>query len=788
MSVLTTVSGGCNWSDPEFAVCYDSQLNVYDSLSYKFYTQSAYDYDWTPSQAYTLSGIWVESYYTESMLGDGTYLTCELQENTGSWTTRATSTVTLDSKHVRGHAFVMNFDTPYPVTAVASTWRVQFFTDATYFYLATYSSNNYYLRHAMISTDTVSSISSSDILLVKDSIVVDGDYSSSPIDSFRIGRGGNLSFATHTYSYLRTNDYAYLMSDNYFSTESDPVVSGCCLDVDVYLSLRGDSTMYAYGNKTHNVHRSKLSQTVGASATSCTVDDDTGWKVGDQIFFPSTCGDGQSATYWNYSDYVTITAISGNLIEHDALTYAHYSDGTTYQGDVCLITRNFVIKDSTGQGNIYAECGYSGVHFYNVFLDGVGINQPLDGADSVVDDCAFRFGTASPFLMTNTVLGWNPSLYLKDSTFFNATGVVTVGGVEGFKSENCVYCNYSYESSDTMNWYFGYDTVFDDNVVAGICNTMKVTALGEVTSFDGNEFYSVGQHTDDYCAFYILSSYGFKVTNLKGWLVYYSLFKLNDLESRLDFENCHFANASGTNYGAVTSAAMIYPHVTFYKCYFDGMEGYTTTGYPVKGSFSNLEMNHCYFGTIQSTGSRCVDVYSESRVWINYCTMENKDISTTYLDGKGFVSVVGANGDDDYNITYLAYGAKMRRDTVITYGNSTASIKFNAAKIEAQESMPYRFWIPCIANQLVTVKFRCKKSSTYFTTGHTGKYTQPRFTLGTFGDEPNYIVTASQLNIDWNLITLSATSQSTGAMYLDVEHGDYGGGAIWLDGFEVTYG
>lgn len=137
-------------------------------------------------------------------------------------------------------------------------------------------------------------------------------------------------------------------------TEADPIPSGITAKW-----LYGDSAAPAAGKYTlsmSSVQRftawgatkkpwTRIKVAIGVGATSCVVDDATGWAVGDRIILADT----GTGNIWRGDDR-TITSISGDIgsgftVGFAATTYAH-----KYRGVVGNITRNVVIGSANVNG------------------------------------------------------------------------------------------------------------------------------------------------------------------------------------------------------------------------------------------------------------------------------------------------------------------------------------------------------------------------------------------------------------------------------------------------------
>src|SRR5262245_59675004 len=117
---------------------------------------------------------------------------------------------------------------------------------------------------------------------------------------------------------------------------------------DVGLWVVGDGQLDAVGaDKTPWTH---LSAAATVGATTITVDDALGWRVGDLISITPTLSPSHNGSNlsWTAYDDRTITAVSGNTITlNAALTYDHPVVNNTWYAEVLNLSRNVKIHGAS---------------------------------------------------------------------------------------------------------------------------------------------------------------------------------------------------------------------------------------------------------------------------------------------------------------------------------------------------------------------------------------------------------------------------------------------------------
>ncbi len=126
----------------------------------------------------------------------------------------------------------------------------------------------------------------------------------------------------------------------------------------------------------------RLTGSANAAATTITVEDATGWRVGDRLEIAPTAG-------VNY-DSRTISAISGNIITLDAaLTYDHLKVNSKWTAEVLNLTRNVVIQGTTtGRAHIMLMHLENAQTMKNVELAYLG---PQQGGEAILGRYGLHF-------------------------------------------------------------------------------------------------------------------------------------------------------------------------------------------------------------------------------------------------------------------------------------------------------------------------------------------------------------------------------------------------------------
>ncbi len=185
--------------------------------------------------------------------------------------------------------------------------------------------------------------------------------------ALNVGHGGTLTYGTtaSTNYVLRLSGHLVVFSSGTLSigTSGTPIPStstailefDCAADDDFGIEARS-GTVNVYGvprTAGKNFSWTLLTADAAASATSLTVQDDTGWLSGDQIYVASTTRTTTEV------DARTLTSNAGaSTLAVAALTNAHGGSASTkIQAEVIMTTRNVTIRavTSTFQSFIHAR-------------------------------------------------------------------------------------------------------------------------------------------------------------------------------------------------------------------------------------------------------------------------------------------------------------------------------------------------------------------------------------------------------------------------------------------------
>jgi len=173
---------------------------------------------------------------------------------------------------------------------------------------------------------------------------------------------------------------------------------------------------------------SKLSATAEKGATSITVLDASGWRVGDEIVLASTDFNPRQA------ERRTITAIDGNTISFaEPLEYMHFGEitfGVDQRGEVAMISRNIKIQASEDSNETYF-----GGHI-----------MAMSGSQMYVDSVELqRMGqhlTLARYPIHWHVLGEGQGQYIRNAAIHDTFNrCVTVHGTNNLEVENNVTYN-----------------------------------------------------------------------------------------------------------------------------------------------------------------------------------------------------------------------------------------------------------------------------------------------------------------------------------------------------------
>jgi hypothetical protein len=134
-----------------------------------------------------------------------------------------------------------------------------------------------------------------------------------------------------------------------FVGSNGPAGGMVVLDSDVGLWVVDNGILDAIG--TTKKSWTRLSGAATAGQTSITVEDATGWRVGDMLAIAPTLPPNVTNA-WNTYDERTITAVSGNTITlNSALTYDHPVVNGMWKAEVMNLTRNVLIRGQAPDGS-----------------------------------------------------------------------------------------------------------------------------------------------------------------------------------------------------------------------------------------------------------------------------------------------------------------------------------------------------------------------------------------------------------------------------------------------------
>ncbi len=369
--------------------------------------------NFTPDAAQDLKGVILALYNTQ---GDGATarqrnITVELQEDSGGWVTRATKTIDTDD-YIPDNTWSrtvglidVRFTTPYTVTTDAATWRFRIYHDGTgsgTFYLIQSETGDADDTFHIAYSDTVVTLTSSDVLVLTDKITVDDNLSLASVDT----RSG-----TQTGDHARTNyvsiygcmpdttagtvpqiyipssvaaDYTLTMTGMfYISSYEIGILAGedvanpipAARVFTVFFNASSSTQMPGFKSGGLTTQSGKLSgvKLFGAIPTnlSATLNDDaasgqaevkvdgdltSAWSNGDKIEIGGAqFTSGQSNRDWRYPEYREIQSMAfaggvTTITVTSNLTYNHYTT-TGMNVYVTNTTRNIIVKGKDGTWN-----------------------------------------------------------------------------------------------------------------------------------------------------------------------------------------------------------------------------------------------------------------------------------------------------------------------------------------------------------------------------------------------------------------------------------------------------
>lgn len=180
-----------------------------------------------------------------------------------------------------------------------------------------------------------------------------------------------------------------------------------------------------------------LTADASASATSLTVQDDTGWKNGDRIAIAST-----TRTMTECEDVLLTADAGASSLTVGAITNAHKGTASTVtQAEVCLLTRNCVIKSVsstntsfvtfTATANVDIDwCDFQYMKGNSQWNSAIGVYFGTTSGTVTIDYCTFRDMESTGVGMYGSV---STAFYLRHCIFYKH------GTVNAFNS--CFFIN-----------------------------------------------------------------------------------------------------------------------------------------------------------------------------------------------------------------------------------------------------------------------------------------------------------------------------------------------------------
>lgn len=561
-------------------------------------------------------------------------------------------------------------------------------------------------------------------------LTINGTLKFSRSVSSQLSVRGGIAFATGSPSAAMID----------MGSEADPIPAGITAKF-----LIGDSAAPSAGKYTATLQHAqrvtvwgatkkpwtRLNGAVAVGATSCIVDDATGWAVGDRIILADT-GNGSS---WRGDDR-TITSISGNLVSGFTIGFAATTFGHIDRAVVGNLTRNVVI----GSANT------SGPATFQIVPTGVPADTATDLSGRVeFGYCAFE----------NLGYAANGGFQIRGREFVNGTGplVRTMTGVT------------SYTTSLTSGLCGGGFYIADQ---VGQFNPVPVDSL----------VVAANRALDAGC---IRFSYGTGVNMVDAWVLSGNYGVRFDAGGLVRSTITRLGIANGGTQGMFIAGNI---DVTI----VDADIGASFNFIRFEGATRGLKFKDSRFGTGPGNGSALTayinanrqnyfltDIEFENCYWpAGMFTEANMLGALTVVDEGFLLKHTNPNGENRFE--WSKKRGSLFDDASITYrGDKSIKHILSLAGRPSIFSIP----VPSASGVATTVVGYMRKNATY------GSANLPKVTLGGMGSTPA-TVTMTDVSDQWQKFTLTATQNSgfSGDLTLAWEGAYNGtvGAAMWLDG------
>jgi hypothetical protein len=128
----------------------------------------------------------------------------------------------------------------------------------------------------------------------------------------------------------------------------------------------------------------RATHALAIGAQVLTVEDASGWRVGDRVVITPTARPGSLSSWWDRYSVTTITGISSNTITTTPLNNAHPAitdqTGEIHRAEVLNLTRNVVIRGNPGQrAHVAYMHAHNPVHWSDVELAYLGPRKNGNG-------------------------------------------------------------------------------------------------------------------------------------------------------------------------------------------------------------------------------------------------------------------------------------------------------------------------------------------------------------------------------------------------------------------------
>ncbi|MFC1714866.1 right-handed parallel beta-helix repeat-containing protein [Candidatus Poribacteria bacterium] len=786
--------------------------------------------NFTPSAAQDIKGVVLGLYNAQ---GDGNTarsraITVELQENSGGWTTRLTQTIDTDDlipdntwSLVHG-LFDVRFSSTYTLTAAAGTWRLKIYHDGTgsgtWYLMRSENSGDDNIFHIVYS-DTIASLTSSDVLVLTDKITMDQSLSLEKVDA-QSGSQNGISTRSRYYSI-----YACIPDTNTGTTPQIYVPSGAAGDYT--LTLKGCFFLSSYGKgllvgeDADNPLPSARMFTVDFSDTSST--NQSGFKAG--TISSAAYGKLAGIELWgtkpntmyaalasdalaSQADVVVEGDVTSNWSNNDYLEVggAQYSSGQMYR-DYCYNEYGQIQSMSYAAGPDETTVTLTGNLSYNHYYQSAAIPVYISYCDR------------------NILVKGVDGAYTQEVYTDIRGGYIRAQGVE-FQNiyYNYIAYNYTRERSDAQKNDSGslfdgchfHDCTYPVYLAQAQCSSQvrncTDSSSGTGTSLTPYAVYLTGARGVTvqnnvfqgraYSGVYMSSGYGHIITG-NYFNVQYGLMLYNRADTITVNSNTFFRCRVGVFFagcGSVNGNGN-----TFRKCYYNGNYGAATES--SHGCYCFSSPNGNVYTEDDDADDSFAFIVGQADAGIVHA-VKNANLGATFADGA--VSESGATYRpswlpeteikfEDYDQTDGDCRAWFTNGYIRSTGTGLADTtgRTTGAGMKAWRFEPYwtnealelKLATPIgVANEPITVSVFCKLNHLNYAAG---TCIAPKLEISGCGMAGGTLTASADVTTtDWQLLTVSGTPTSVGqiAIILSIETDASGSDTyVYWDDMYVSY-